>query len=196
MHPEPYHVLWKDSPHSKIGPQKIIHRSHTSTLSTSCEHSLPRKVCKSWCPGSNETARENVDNIFSLNDKVHHDENNMDEALIERFYDLLDPTHASNLREVMLAHFGVPATFIQTFESTMHKWGTSTATSHRDNRNIMVDAWYPNGGMTKLWRHLKTCASYGYFSSGKISDTQLRDAALIVINKSRAYKKTYLTFKQ
>ena len=84
----------------------------------------------------------------------------MDEALIKRLYDLIDPYHAFNLRKFILAHVGRPATFIQTFTTAIQKWVSSTATSCMLNHNIMVDAWYPNNDTMKLWRHLKTCAIY------------------------------------
>ena len=91
-------------------------------------------------PVSDGTARAKVENIFTLNHKAHHDKNNMDKALIKQFYGLLDPTHTSDLREVMLAHVCGPATFVQKFEYAMQKWGTSTATSRMANRNRIMNA--------------------------------------------------------
>ena len=113
----------------------------------------------------------------------------MDETLIERLYGLIGPSHSSDLRKVMLAQIGGPETFIQTFTDAMQEWVSSTATSCILNCNIMVNAWHKNGGMTKLWRHLKTYASYGYFLDKPIPNTKLRDSALIVITDQERINK-------
>ena len=48
----------------------------------------------------------------------------------------------------------------------------------------------------KLWRHLKRCATFANYAGEPILDSQLRDAALLVINRSRAYNQAYLDFKR
>ena len=118
----------------------------------------------------------------------------MDECLIERFYSLLDVDQASDLRDVMLA-FPTP-TFLQMFNQAVIKWGTTNPGTRTKNREAMTQAWHPNKGMMKLWRHLKRCATFANYAGEPIPDSQLRDAALLVINRSRAYNQAYLDFKR
>ena len=64
-----------------------------------------------------------------------------------------------------------------------------------ENRNRMLAPWHPNDCMSKLWRHLKSCANYGFYAGETVPDNILQDAALIVINRSCAYNQCYLDFK-
>ena len=118
----------------------------------------------------------------------------MDEALIEHFYGILEDTYVADLWKIMLQQ-ATQATFLDTFESATLKWGKSNHTSRMENRNRMLAPWHPNDCMSKLWRHLKSCANYGFYAGETVPDNRLQDAALIVINRSCAYNQCYLDFK-
>ena len=64
-----------------------------------------------------------------------------------------------------------------------------------ENHNRMLEPWHTNDGMIKIWRHLKSCANYGFYTGEPVPNNILRNAALIVINRSRVYNQRYLDFK-
>ena len=48
------------------------------------------------------TGHANIDNKFAIRNKGYTDEHEMDIALIERFYSLLEPSYEQDLRQIML----------------------------------------------------------------------------------------------
>ena len=60
----------------------------------------------------------------------------------------------------------------------------------------MVAKWSPVDGTTRLWRHLKECATLAEFQGNPISEQQIKDVALIIINRSQAFSIHYLLWKE
>ena len=53
-------------------------------------------------PNATQQQQKTTENNFSVQYKRFHDESTMDDALIERFYTLLPPEHAQDLRDVVV----------------------------------------------------------------------------------------------
>ncbi len=104
----------------------------------------------------------------------------MDECLIERFYKLLPDNHETDIREIMLAVSNI--TFLQVFECAIENYDTMTPTMHLTNLNVMIDLWYTNTRMTKLWQHPKTYTNYGLCVAHPVAKEYIVDAVLVVFN--------------
>ena len=102
---------------------------------------------------------------------------NIDEALIECLYKLLEDTYATNLREIMLQK-STRATFLETFQYAMLKWGDLNPTPLMEKHSRILAPWNPKDGMTKLWRHLNSCAKYGFYAGETVPDNILCDSVL------------------
>ena len=56
--------------------------------------------------------------------------------------------------------------------------------------------WNPSDGTTRLWRHLKNCATLAEFQGDPIAEQQIKDAALIILNRSQEYPIHYLMWNE
>ena len=144
--------------------------------------------------GAGSTARANIDNAFAVANKAHSDECAMDQALSERFYQMIPSDAAKDLKEIML---GYPQpTFRQLFDQAILQYGHMNPSSRLKNKQKMTEDWDYREGVTKLFRRLKACQNYGTYCGEPLADGDLRDAALVCINKSGAYRQPYLDFKR
>ena len=101
-----------------------------------------------YAPNSNPTQRKQVEDNFNVNFKLHHDENNMDMALIERFYSMLDPSYEEELRDATASQAN--PTFLQIFGYAVQRYGNTTPQSRLENKNSMLHAWHQDDGMEAL----------------------------------------------
>ena len=60
----------------------------------------------------------------------------------------------------------------------------------------MLAPWHTSYGMTKLWRNLNSCVTYGLYAGEPVPNNILQDSALIMIKCSHAYNQRYLDFKR
>ena len=119
----------------------------------------------------------------------------MDQALIPRFYKCLEEDYAKDIRDDLLGIAN--PTFQQVFERATEKYGKTTAAQHTENRNRMtMTKWNPSDEITRLWRHLKNCATLAEFQGKPIAEQQIKDAALIALNKSQAFLIHYILWKE
>ena len=131
--------------------------------------------------------------LVTTKNKSNHEELQMDIALSNLFYLLLEQDYAANLRELMLA---IPEpTFLQLFKCAIRKWGNSTPGQQKANYNAMYKQWHPNEGTTKLWRHLRHCANLAWYTGQPLTDIQICDAALVVLSRTGAFAEEYKQFR-
>ena len=97
--------------------------------------------------------RRNTKNAFAVNYKRHHDENNMDQALIKRFLQMIDPDYTQSLHDAT-CHLANP-TFINMFDQAVAMWGRTTPEARNANRACLTEPWNPADGVNRLWRHLR-----------------------------------------
>ena len=146
-----------------------------------------------YAPNSNSLARQRTKDQWEAHSKRFNAENAMDEALILRFYELLDEEIARDLREDLLDQAN--PTFIQVMDKAAAKYGVVTPAQRIANRNRLVMQWNPSDGITKLWRHLKECATLAQYQGEPIPEHMIKDAALIALNRSQAFPVEYLQWK-
>ena len=145
-------------------------------------------------PNANGQRRADVNNAFAVHYKAYHDEQAMDGALSERF-ELMLPAKAAQELRVMKLTMANP-TFLQIFTRAVQKWGRTTPTQRMQNRNDMTADWNAADGMSSLWYRLKECMNFGEYCGEEIPENEVRDAALICINRSGAYRQAYLDWKR
>ena len=76
------------------------------------------------------------EDIFGVNYKHHHDKNNMDQALINRFYAILASNYKEDLCDSIIT---LPnPTFITTFKHAVTKWGQSNPSLQNTNKKTML----------------------------------------------------------
>ena len=141
-----------------------------------------------------QVARANIDNIFAVNYRNYHNEQNMDEALIDRLYSMLGAERAQDLRDSLVAM--VNPSFLQACAQAIRLWGHTTPTTRDANWKTLKNAWHESEGMAKLWRQIKTAVTFAVAAGQPIPPEQIVDAALICINRTQAYKQSYLSYKQ
>ena len=147
-----------------------------------------------YAVNSTAAVRKQADNTFGLLFCLHHDENTMDQALIERFYASIDMEYEMDMREAVVA---IPnATFLQVFDQAIRKYGRTTPTSQKKNFDSMTAQWHPSDGVQRLWRQIQDAANYAVFAGQAIPENHLVDAALICIARTQAYKQAYLDWRQ
>ena len=80
--------------------------------------------------------RPNVNNNVALLFKLYHEDINMDMALVEVFYELLDGDYSADLREIMLSFAN--ASFLTLFKQAIPKWGISIPGQQLTNCNTIT----------------------------------------------------------
>ena len=144
-------------------------------------------------PNAQDIARRNAENSFNVKYKDHHDENTMDRALIDRFYDMLGE-YAEDVRDE--AALIVKPTFLQIYELATKDWGATTPQQRDANLASISAEWHENDGMKLLFRRVKAAITYSVTCGHRIPDNMIVDKVLIVICRTQAYKQQYLAFKQ
>jgi len=141
----------------------------------------------------NDAAR--IRDRWAVTKRKHNAENSMDEALILRFYECIENDYAKDIRDDLLGIAN--PTFLQVFERATEKYGKTTAAQRMETRTRLRNTkWNPSDGTTRLWRHLKDCATLAEFQGDPIAEQQIKDAALIILNKSQGYPIHYLMCKE
>ena len=144
--------------------------------------------------GTTSNARANIDNQFAVRNKGYTDEAAMDVALAERLYALLRPEDQSRLRQ-RVNHLAAP-TFVQIFEEVIFLYGRTTPIMRSTMRQKLTQPWNYRDGFQVLWDRIKRIRNFGIYANQPIPETDIVDAALILIAQSGAYKDAYLRFKQ
>ena len=150
----------------------------------------PRVV---YTHNANALAQKNQENIFAVNYKNHHNEQNMDRALTNRLYEMIGTDMAQNLRDNVIAL--VNPTFLQVCDEAVRMWGHTTPTTRAKNLEALKAPWHPTEGMAKLWRNIKDTVAFAVAANAPIPPEQIVDAALICIVRTHAYKQAYLAFR-
>ena len=118
------------------------------------------------------TSRNNATRICNrwvVTNRKHAAENSTDEALILRFYKCLEDDYVKDIRDNLLGIAN--PTFQQVFERATKKYGKTTAAQQTETRNRMTNTkWSPADGTTRLWRHLKNCATLAEFQGDPIAE--------------------------
>lgn len=144
-------------------------------------------------PNSQDIARRNAENVFNVAYKDHHDENTMDRALIDRFYEMLGD-YAEDVRDDA-ATIANP-TFLQIYKLAADDWGATTPQQRDANLASINAEWHENDGMKLLFRRVKAAITFSVTCGHRIPDNMIVDKVLIVICRTQAYKQQYLAFKQ
>jgi hypothetical protein len=118
----------------------------------------------------------------------------MDRALIDRLYLTIGPERAQDLRDNVVA-IANPS-FLQVCDAAVRMWGHTTPSSRAANLETLKAPWHATEGMAKLWRQIKDTVAFAVAANSPIPPEQIIDAALICINRTQAYKQSYLAYKQ
>lgn len=139
-----------------------------------------------YAPNAGAVARLNTENLFALEYRSHHNERNMDQALINRMYLILGTERAQDLRDSLVDTAN--PTFLQACARAVALWGHTTPAARDANLATLKDPWQASDGMAKLWRQIKTGVAYAVAAGEPIPANTITDAALICINRTQAYK--------
>ena len=89
-------------------------------------------------PNAGAVARLNTENLFAIEYRSHHNEKNMDEALIDRMYTMLGVDRAQDLRDSLINV--VNPTFLQACERAVQLWGHTTPQTRDGNAKTLKEA--------------------------------------------------------
>ena len=147
-----------------------------------------------YTPAAAAIAQKNQENLFAIEYRNHHNENFMDRALIDRLYLTIGADRAQDLRDNVI-DIANPS-FLQVWDAAVTMWGHTTPSSRAANLETLKAPWHATEGMAQLWRQIKDTVAFAVAANSPIPNEQIVDAALICINRTQAYKQSYLAYKQ
>ena len=141
-----------------------------------------------------QLAQKNQEANFGIVYRAHHNEKNMDQALIQRFFLCLGPDKAQDLRDRIIAI--INPSFLQIRDEAVAMWGHTTPSSRSANLKTLEGPWHATEGMAKLWRNIQDTVSFAVAAQAPVPLQQITDAALLCINRTQCYKTAYLAYRQ
>ena len=146
-----------------------------------------------FAPGADTAQQRTAELQHALAYKFHADEETMNQCLIEEVLSLLSADTAQDIRDQM-ASMANP-TFIQVYDLAHIRYGGTNPSMNMANRQSMTADWSPEDGISKLTRRIDQAAEFAQFAQAPISEEDKMDAALFCINRTGAYRQSYIAWK-